>query len=234
MLCYGINPILEALRSDSPPTKLLVHRGKDNKRLQHLRGLATKRDIPVQENADLDRLCGQNAVHQGVAGEFADTWYRPLEQLPDDVERLVVFDGIRDPHNFGAALRVCETFGFRHVLYHLGNSSGMTPVAAKTSSGAIFHLHLYAANLNKAMQALQQRGFSIYALDMAGQHSIHSVPLEPPFCLVIGSEGDGVRHNIRRVATAMVNIPMAGHIESLNVSCALSACLCTFAHRLDD
>ncbi len=232
MLIYGINPISESLHSKTLPLSILIQEGKDNKRINHLRRLAEEKGIPIEISRDLTRLCGRQAVHQGIAAEFSEDWAKPIETLPQDVTRLVIFDGIRDPHNFGAALRACEVFGFQHVLYHEGNSSGLTPVAAKTSSGAIFHLNLYVANLNKAMQYLKDRKFTIYAMDAGGDHTIYDVPLDGPFCLVIGSEGDGIRYNIRQASDAIVSIPMVGKINSLNVSCALTSALTEFARRL--
>ncbi len=232
MLIHGINPIFESLRSDCRPVKLYLQTGKDNKRINHLRRQAENLSIPIEAHPDLTRLCGRGSVHQGVAGEYPDDFARQLTDLPETVDRLVVFDGIRDPHNFGAALRACEVFGFRHIVYHEGNSSGLTPVAAKSSSGAIFHLNLYIANLNKAMKFLQAREFAVYALEARGDATIYDLELADRFALVIGSEGEGIRFNIRNAATSLVSIPMVGKVNSLNVSCALTAALTEFARRL--
>ena len=231
MWIYGINPIAEALRSPRRPVRLVFQAGKDSPRLQHLRRQAGVAGIPVEEAPRLDTLVSADAVHQGVAAEFAGPWELPLADLPADVDRLVVFDGLNDPHNFGAALRVCEVFGFPHVLYHHGNSSGLTPAAVKVSSGAVFHLALYVDNLNRALHTLKERGFAVWVLEGSGAASLYDLPLPPRLCLVIGSEEHGVRFNIRRQADALVRIPTRGKVESLNVSCALSAALAELARR---
>ncbi len=232
MIIYGINPLIESFRSPKLPSKVLLHKGKDNKRIQHILHKAEQADIPVEVVGNLQKYCGQHAVHQGVAAEFPDDFAAPIETLPEDANRLVLFDGIRDPHNFGAAIRVCEVFGFRHIIYHLGDSSGLTPVAAKSSSGAIFFVDLYISNINKAANFLKDRDYKLMALDAGGEESIYDVDLPERFCLVIGSEGDGVRFNLRRDSDALVKIPMTGEVNSLNVSCALSAALCEFSRRL--
>ena len=105
----------------------------------------------------------------------------------------------------------------------------MTAVAAKTSAGALFHVNLYSSNLNKAVQFLKSKEFSILALDAGGESTIYDLDLPEKFCLVIGSEGKGIRYNIINEADVILSIPMKGKVNSLNVSCALSATLCQLA-----
>jgi len=230
MICFGINPIAELLRSALVPELLYVEHGKhENPRIAHLLRQAEQRGIPVEGVHDLTRIC-QHDAHQGLAAELPE----PVEPLPAPGElgpRVAVLDGLQDPHNFGAALRVCDVFGFHDVIFHKGNSSGLTPVAIKSSAGAAFHLRICHDNLNHAVRRLQGEGYGIYVLDAAGPVSIYDCPIPERLALVIGAEDKGVRHAILRLADLTVHIPMRGHVDSLNVSCALSAALGEISRR---
>ena len=231
MIIFGINPIIESLHSERRPDSIYVQSGKRNKRLSHVVGMAERFNIPVNVVDSMDKICGRNVVHQRVAGEFSVKLTQSLKSLPSDVDRVVLLDGLEDPHNFGASLRVCEVFGFPHVIFHKGNSSGLTSIAAKSSAGAVFHLNLYSSNLNQAIKHLKDSGFSIICMEAQGAESIFDVELPSKYCLVVGSEGKGVRHNIREQSDKVVNVPMRGRVNSLNVSCALSATLCEFSRK---
>ena len=142
-----------------------------------------------------------------------------------------MFDGIQDPHNFGASIRVSEVLGFNNIIFYKGDSCGITPSAVKASAGGIFHVNLYQSNLNSAMKKLITWGFSIYVLDGKGDILLPQVQLEKKVCLVIGSERKGVRFSIKRQADKIVKIPMYGKLNSLNLSCALSAVLYEFSRN---
>ena len=229
MYIYGINPILESLRSNHLPESILIQESKDNKRIQHIIKQADKRQVHVEKVKDLRTYLPNNAVHQGVAGKYDKPFIKPIKELPDEETKLLILDGITDPHNFGAAIRVAEVFGYTNILFHQGDSSGITPVAVKSSSGAIFHCQLYYSNLNQAIRILKDRNFTFYALDVNTDKSIYDLSLDEKHAIVIGSEQKGVRHNIKQ-NSLLIKIPMSGKLDSLNVSCALSACLSEF-HR---
>ena len=99
----------------------------------------------------------------------------------------------------------------------------------KVSAGAVFHLRLHRCNLNTAMKTLQDQEYEVIVLEGSSDHSIYDLKVPKKFCLVIGSEHRGVRHAIRRSAEHLVKIPMRGKVESLNVSCALTAALAVMA-----
>ncbi len=233
MIIFGINPILESLHSERKPDIVYIQAGNQSKRLDHIINIADRLEIPVKIVDSMDAICGRTVVHQRVAGEFSASFTSPMKKLPEDVDRIVLFDGLEDPHNFGASLRVCEVFGFSHVIFHKGNSSGLTSIAAKSSAGAVFHLNLYSSNLNQAVKLLKEWGYAIICMEAQGAESIFDVELPERFCLIIGSEGKGVRHNIIEQSDKVVKIPMHGRVNSLNVSCALSATLCEFSRRLN-
>ncbi|MCH2174510.1 MAG: RNA methyltransferase [Lentisphaeria bacterium] len=226
MLIYGINPMVEAAKNEIYPEMFYLQKGKDkNPRVKELITLLERGGVKPSYLTNLNKICPQQAVHQGVAGDYRHRFIWPVRDLPQDCEKIVMLDGISDPHNFGAALRVCECFGINNVIYFDGDSSGLTSVAVKSSAGAAFQVSLYEGNLNKAIQFLKERDFSIYALAGEGEQSIYDLKPKGKFCFVIGSEGKGVRFNICRQADDLVHIPMQGALNSLNVSCALSAAL---------
>ena len=232
MIVHGINPINEALNSKNLPETIYVLRNKENPRIRAIVKRCEYLNIPVEKVNDMNNLCKRNAVHQGVAGLFPGEDYlaswKDLSELPEDANKLIIFDGINDPHNFGAACRVCDVFGYDQIISHEGDSSDLTAVAIKSSSGAIFHLNLYKCNLNKAVKTLKEKGYELFALDAQGEIDIHNVELPEKYIIIIGNEGEGVRHNIKREST-LLSIPMKGHIDSLNVSCALSSTLCVLS-----
>ncbi len=230
MFFYGINPVIESLQSLHVPERIYVAEGKANPGINKILKLAAGRDVPIKRVPRVDKLCGSRD-HQGVGAEIADLGVRSLPETGFDSDHIVMFDGLQDPHNFGAALRVCEAFGFRTVIFHKGNSSGVTAAAVKVSAGAVFHLSLYISNLNTAVKKLKREAYAIYCLDGKGPTDVFQLQAGPKFCLVIGSESDGVRFAIQRQADATVRIPMHGRIESLNVSCALSAALAAITAR---
>jgi 23S rRNA (guanosine2251-2'-O)-methyltransferase len=160
-----------------------------------------------------------------VLAELADDGVKGVPRNGVGADRIVIFDGLQDPHNFGAALRVCECFGWTTVIFHKGNSCGVTPTAIKVSAGAYFHVDLYASNLNSAVRRLKDDGYAIWAFEGDGEAVLGEI--EPPqkLALVIGSEGKGVRFAIKRLADTVVSIPLGGAVNSLNVSCALTSAL---------
>ncbi len=224
MIVYGVNPVLESLRSPHLPAEIFIRQNKDTDAVKRITAAAARHSIPVRRVDDVDKRCGSRE-HQGVCALIDHELSLPLPQEPLLFDRVVVLDGIQDPHNFGAALRVCEVFGWQHVVYHKGNSCGLTPAAVKASTGAVFHLNVYRSNLNAAIKKFKSALFTIMVLDGSGPVDITDAGPAERLCLVIGSEGTGVRHAIRRQADILVAIPTRGKIGSLNVSCALATAL---------
>jgi len=226
LLFYGLNPVREALRSRYRPTEVLIEQDKSNPRLADIAKLAQALAVPVRQVPRLDALCGRGVVHQGVAAHLK---YRELcadfNAAAITASRYVMFDGINDPHNFGAALRVAEVFGFHDIIFYKGNSSGITPAAIKVSTGAVFHLNVYVSNLNNAIKRLKDAGVAIIAMDGEAPTSLYTTELPERYCIVVGAEDEGVRFAIKRQADLLLRIPTLGKVSSLNVSCALSATL---------
>ncbi len=230
MIFYGINPLLESLHSSSLPKRVLVQSGKDNPRIQKIVQLASEKKIVVERVNNLAKIC-DSPNHQGVAAEINGLGQLKLDEVSDIADRVLILDGIQDPHNFGASMRVCDAFGFRDIIYHRGNSCGITPAAIKVSTGALFHLRLLQSNLNSALKRMLSENYRVLALEAEGEVDIYDADYSGKICLVMGSEGKGIRFNIKRQATSLIRIPMAGNINSLNVSCALTAVLSEVARQ---
>lgn len=229
MIVYGINPVTEALRSSHTLNWVALAAGKDRPALRQIRHLASQRGIPVREEANLAALSGSRE-NQGACAEWDSKLVKPLPSaLPQGP--LILLDGLQDPQNFGAAVRVCECFGFRTVVYHSGDSCGVTPAAIKASAGALFHVDLFLCNLNRAIKRLQAAELPIFAMENHAEAvDLHTVDVPESYCLVVGSEGRGVRHNVMQAAT-LCRLPLQGKVNSLNVSCALSAALWDLRRR---
>ncbi len=209
------------------PDVIYVVKSKHSPAINSIIRLAESKKIQVIRQLDIKKLC-RSDNHQGVCAHIETLNENNLFQTEISTKKFVMFDGIQDPHNFGAALRVCEVFGFNHVIFHKGNSSGLTPTAIKVSAGAAFHLNLYQTNLNSAIKRLKYLDFQICTLDNNSEQSIYETTFPDKICFVIGSENKGVRFSIKRQSDIDLKIPLFGRVDSLNVSCALSAVLAVY------
>ena len=229
----GIHPVAEALKAGRPLERLLVAQGAGGPRLQEIIDLARRAEIPVrfEPRAALDRLAG-SAAHQGVVALGAAKAYADLEDVA--ASRLVVaLDGVEDPHNLGAIIRTAHAAGAGAVVIPERRAAGITDVVAKAAAGALEHLPIArVTNINRALEDLKKRGFWIYGLDERGSESYDEVEYATPTALVFGGEGAGLHDLVRRHCDALVRIPTAGKIASLNVSVAAGVVLFEWKRRM--
>src|SRR5581483_3726469 len=201
---------------------ILIAKGAGGPRLQEIIELARRAAIPVRfEPRDaLERLAGTSA-HQGVVALAAASKYADLDDLAGGGGLLVVLDGVEDPHNLGAIIRTAHAAGATGVVVPERRAAGLTDVVAKAAAGALEYLPVArAGNINRALESLKQRDYWIYGLDERGDHDYDKVQYSAPTALVFGGEGKGLHDLVRRHCDALVRIPMAGRIPSLNVSVA--------------
>ena len=228
----GIHPVVEALRAKRALERLLVAQGAGGPRLQEIIDLARRAAIPVrfEPRAALDRLAGTSA-HQGVVAMGAAQKYTDLDGLAP-CEMLVVLDGVEDPHNLGAIIRTAHAAGAGAVVIPERRAAGVTDVVAKAAAGAIEHLPVVrVTNINRALEDLKQRGFWIYGLDERGAETYDQVEYASPAAVVLGGEGKGLHEQVRKHCDALVRIPVAGPISSLNVSVAAGVMLFEWRRR---
>lgn len=232
---YGVNPVREALLGvGRKPQELLTARGERSVRLAELLALAEQQRLKIShlERRDLDRLAG-HSHHQGVLLRLEPFTYIAFPDLlaawraSERPARFLLLDGITDPHNFGAILRSAEVAGCLGVIVPKDRSCPVSPVVEKTAAGALSHLPLcQVTNLSRAIDELKQAGIWCYGLagDAAAQN-LYTTDLTGDLALVVGSEGKGLRPNVRSHCDGLLAIPMRGRVASLNASVAAAVAL---------
>ncbi len=195
--------------------------------------------IPIEELAadrfDLEAPTG--VAHQGVLLEAGPVPILEIEELvpPAGDCWLVALDGIEDPQNMGAILRVAEGAGAMGALLPERRVAPLSPVVARASAGALEHLPVaQVTNLARSLEWLKQREFWIHAADPEEGRDLYDVPdrlLTGRLVLVLGAEGRGLRPGVRAAVDVFVRIPMAGVVESLNVASAGAVVLFEWARR---
>lgn len=226
MIIYGVNPVLEAIRSHPERVHYVAVAREQSARHQRLIAEAQRAGVKVRHvPADqVDRMAGRG-VHNGVAADVAESGYADFDDAIDTAEFVLILDGITDPQNFGAILRVAEGFGVELVVIPEHESVGLTPAAVKASAGASEWVHVaMVTNLARAIEALKKREFWVYAAAGDGDRP-DAIDFRGKVALVMGNEGKGIRRNVLEHCDLVVTIPMHGHIESFNVATA-AAVLC--------
>lgn len=234
-LIYGINPVREALRGERRrPLELLAERDNHAPRLEELIREALTGGVPVQrrQRQDLERLAG-HPHHQGVVLRVEAFAYAEPEELLDRWRSsgqrafFVLLDGITDPHNMGAILRSADAAGCHGVFMPRDRSCPVTSIVEKTAAGALAHLPLcQVTNLARTMEELKEEGVWVYGLaGEAAAGDLYSTDFAGDLALVVGSEGSGLRPNIRRHCDGLLAIPMGGGVASLNASVAAGVAL---------
>ncbi|MBY0345985.1 MAG: 23S rRNA (guanosine(2251)-2'-O)-methyltransferase RlmB [Neisseriaceae bacterium] len=176
------------------------------------------------EKARLDAMVG-GARHQGVVAMVDAT--RVIVDIEDILENitepalLLILDGITDPHNLGACLRVADAMGVHAVIAPKDRSATLNATVAKVACGAAESVpYLTVTNLARTIRDLKGLGIQIIGTDMEGDFDLHHAELTGSVALVMGSEGNGMRRLTRELCDRLVSIPMFGMVESLNVSVA--------------
>ena len=177
----------------------------------------------------LSKLAGSHG-HQGVAARVEPVAQaRSLDDLLDQIQEpplLLVLDGITDPHNLGACLRVADGAGAHAVIAPKDHAAGINATVAKVASGAAETMpYFMVTNLARTLQELQERSIWCVGTSDDAEKTIYQVDLKSPVALVLGAEGQGMRQLTRKRCDELVQIPMRGAVESLNVSVASGVCL---------
>lgn len=229
---FGIIPVMEALKARSRRIdKVLVAEGAREARLYELLDLARSFGIVVDRvpREKLARLTGAGANHQGVAALAAAADYVPLEDLLASVSSpalLLVLDGIEDPRNLGAVLRTAECAGVEGVVIPERRAVGLNATVAKSSAGALDHVKVSkVANLNRLIDQLKINNIWVIGADGSAEKEYTDWDWTQPSALVLGAEGSGLHRLVAANCDVLVNIPMYGKIESLNVSVAAGVVL---------
>ncbi len=233
MIIYGLNPVIEAIRSNPKGVRYVAVSRTHGSKLQTAIADAKKAGINVKqlEPEQIDRLAA-NGVHNGIVAEVADAGYADFDEVlgRDVTEFVLILDGITDPQNFGTILRVADGFGVNLVVIPEHESVGLTPAAVKASAGASQWVPVAkVTNLARAIEALKKREYWVYGAAAEGEPP-DQIDFSGKVALVMGSEGKGIRRNVLEHCDRTVTIPMKGHIESFNVATA-AAILCYEVRR---
>jgi len=233
-VAVGIHAVKALLQNNADKvTQLLVVGGRKDKRTADIRELAKQVHVQVEQadHQQLDALA-QGARHQGVVAvlrqagaQNEDGLFDLLDGL-DEAPFLLILDGVTDPHNLGACLRSADAAGVHAVVVPKDNSCGLTPVVRKVASGAAETVPLIqVTNLARTLDELKARGVWLTGTSDQSAQPLFELDFTGALGLVLGAEGVGMRRLTTERCDHLAVIPMAGTVESLNVSVAAGICL---------
>lgn len=230
---YGRNPVLALLRGPERRTDEVAVLAGASGPLGEVVALARRAGVKVsfRTRDQLTAIAG-SARHQGVVARVAAAPYADVEKLlgipkqRGEAAFFLAVDQIQDPRNLGAILRSADAFGAHGVIVPKHHQVGLTGAVARTAMGALGTVAVAReTNLVAALEKLKKLGIWIYGGSTHGGVPPWNADLSGPICLVLGSEGEGLRPLVARTCDAVVTIPMAGLVGSLNVAAA-AAVLC--------
>ncbi|HGA3831482.1 TPA: 23S rRNA (guanosine(2251)-2'-O)-methyltransferase RlmB [Streptococcus agalactiae] len=229
-LVYGLHAVTESLRANTG-NKLYLQDDLRGKNVDKVKALATEKKVsiswtPKKTLSDMTN----GGVHQGFVLKVSEFAYADLSEIMTKAENeenplILILDGLTDPHNLGSILRTADATNVTGIIIPKHRSVGVTPVVSKTSTGAVEHVPIArvpiarVTNLSQTLDTLKDKEFWIFGTDMNGTPS-HKWNTKGKLALVIGNEGKGISHNIKKQVDEMITIPMNGHVQSLNASVA--------------
>jgi 23S rRNA (guanosine2251-2'-O)-methyltransferase len=233
-LIYGIHTVQTAL-TQTPQSILEIWLDLDrrDKRIAEIQHLAAKAGLSVHDvsREQLDHLL-PGVKHQGVIahckmpGVLTENDLYAMTDDPNKPPLLLILDGVQDPHNLGACLRSADGAGVDAVIIPKDKSVGLTPAVAKVASGALHNVPVVqVTNLARTMEQLKKAGIWLVGMDDKGEQTLYQIDLTVPVAIAMGAEGAGLRRLSKEKCDFLVKLPMAGVVESLNVSVASGICL---------
>ena len=229
---YGFHAVTARLRHDASGIEEILYdpTRRDRRMVDFLEtAKAAGVRLIAADAARLQGLTG-NDRHQGVVARAADVALAMnLAELLDSLSGpalLLVLDGVTDPHNLGACLRVADAAGAHAVIAPRDRAVGLNATAAKVASGAAETMpYITVTNLARALREIQEAGVWVIGTDDQAPTSLFQTKLDGPIAIVMGAEGEGMRRLTRDTCDNLMHIPMQGSVESLNVSVASGVCL---------
>lgn len=228
---YGVNPVIEAIRSGRDITRIYISSSRKEK-LKHILREAERRhiDLTVVEKGFFDLRFPKG--HQGMAALVEKKGPLSLEDLIDipyqrsEPAFFVVLDCIEDPRNVGAIIRTAEAAGVHGVILQAYRSSGISPEMVKTSAGAIEYMPVsIVPNIKQAIRLMKERGILVIGAEAGDYPAPWDVDLTGSVGIIVGSEGKGLRRTVKDSCDIIVSLPMRGKVNSLNVSVATGVLL---------
>lgn len=225
-LIPGRQPVREALRAGRAIHEVMIDSGVGGE-LTELAEAARSAGVRVRRCSrdELDAALRSRVRHQGVVARCPPFHHVPLEHLLD-AALIVVCDGITDTRNLGAIARTAEQAGAAGLVLRERRAAGVTAATEKAAAGALSWLPVAAVtNISRALQTLSAAGLWTVGLDAGGRSLWEEPLLGERVAVVVGEEGTGLSRLVRERVDALVEIPMAGHLDSLNASTAVAVCL---------
>jgi 23S rRNA (guanosine2251-2'-O)-methyltransferase len=231
-IIFGFHAVESVLKNDPVNVlQLLVEHSRHDKRLQQLIDTAEQQGIAVEtlKAAELEKQCNSRKT-QGVAVRYRGASTQPEHSLERLLEKndvlLLILDGVQDPHNLGACLRSADAAGVDAVIAPKDRAVGLTSTVRKVACGAAESVpFIQVTNLARSMKQMQQAGVWIVGTAGEADALIYDTDLKGKLALVMGAEEKGMRRLTRETCDLLVKLPMAGQVESLNVSVATGVCL---------
>jgi 23S rRNA (guanosine2251-2'-O)-methyltransferase len=229
---YGFHAVLARLRAKPESVEeIYLDRARQDKRAQTLLSNAEAAGVRVipTEGARLDGMVGK-ARHQGVVARVKPVRLAVhLDEVLDALDEpplLLVLDGVQDPHNLGACLRVADAMGVHAVIAPKDRAVGLTATVRKVASGAAERVpFIPVTNLARSLRELKEQGIWLAGAAAEAEQDLFTARLGGPLAWVLGAEGKGLRRLTRESCDELIRIPMFGGVESLNVSVAAGICL---------
>ncbi len=233
-IVWGRYEVAEALEAGHPVQRVYFSREASGEQIDRIKNLAQKRGVRFDfiEVGKLGKLAGTRA-HQDVVARLSPVRLADLEEVLrglDEVSTIVALDQVRHLRNVGMIARSAAAAGAAALLLSGRGGHPLNDEVVKASSGAIFHLPvIQTTHIGRDLEIMQQVGFWVYGLAASGGEDLFSVDWPKRRVLVVGNESKGLRPVVRKATDALVRIPMAPEVESLNVAVATSIAL--FAAR---
>ncbi len=229
---FGFHAVTVRLKT-APESVLEIHLDSQRRdaRMRQFAERARGAGAKIVDSSDgqLTQLAG-SMRHQGVVARV--NALAPRHSLDDVLDAVsgpplvLVLDGVTDPHNLGACLRVADGAGAHAVVAPKDHAVGLNATVAKVASGAAETVaYLMVTNLARSLNELKERDIRIIGASDDAARTLYDADLSGPVALVLGAEGSGLRQLTRKTCDELVRIPMAGAVESLNVSVAAGVCL---------
>lgn len=231
---YGIHPLIEALEAEQPIEKIYLRRAtpgemhKSSEPIAEIERLASIANVPVQwvPIEKLDKLTRRNN-HQGAVAVVPPIEYMEIAEILERKPTLIlVLDGVTDVRNFGAIARSAECAGVDAIVIGAKNCAPINGEAMKSSAGALSRIAVArVGSLRNTLRTIQLADIKLVAATEKGSTSLFEADLKSPTAIIMGSEERGISSDTLKLCDAMVNIPLKGSIESLNVSAAAAVLL---------
>lgn len=233
-LIYGVHAVRNLLKINPSSIEKIVCRSHRTQQeaIKSLLAMARQKDINIElvGNKVFEAYpIEDDAVHQDILAvclEQTKTYAESdlpqlLADIKDKTPLILVLDGVQDPHNLGACIRSADAAGVDMVIFPKDKNAGLSPTVHKVACGAVESVKLViVTNLVRSIKTLQDQGIWVVGLAGEADDLIYDVKMTEPTAIVMGSEGNGLRHGTRKVCDYLAKIPMCGSVSSLNVSVA--------------